>query len=97
MRSQWFPNNSVALCADNFAHLSRFCSGPKALQDEVGFSPHLVFPIMITDYKIDVHQTPQISKKMVVLITLKREYRYVQNCKKISQEVAGRKSSLQND
>ena len=69
MQSRWFPNNSVALCADNFVHLCCFCFG--ALLDEVGFSPHLVFPIMITDYKIDVQQTPQIPNKMVMeLITL---------------------------
>ena len=34
---------------------------------------------MITDYKIDVQQTPKISNKMVKeLISLEREY--VQNC-----------------
>ena len=80
MRLRWFPDNSVALCADNFAR--RFCFGPTALLDEVGFSPHFVFPIIITDYKIDVQQTPQTSNKMVKeLITLEREY--VQNCEKI--------------
>ena len=76
MRLRWFPDNSVALCADNFA---RFCFGPTALLDEEGFSPHFVFPIMITDYKIDVKQTPQVSNKMVKeLITLESEH--VQNC-----------------
>ena len=82
MLLRWFPDNSVALCADNFARLSRYCFGPTALLDEVGFSPHFVFPIIITDYKIDVQQTPQISNKMVKeFISLKREY--VQNCEKI--------------
>ena len=87
MRLRWFPDNSVALCADNFTCLSRFCFDPTALLDEVGFSPHFVFPIIIADYKIDVRvqqtpETPQISNKMVKeLITLEREY--VQNCEKI--------------
>ena len=81
MRLRWLPDNSVALSADNFARLCRFCFGPTALLDEVGFSPHFVFPIMITDYKIDVQKTPQISNKMVELITLEREY--VQNYGKI--------------
>ena len=37
---------------------------------------------MITDYKIDVQQTLQISNEMVKeLITLQREY--VQNCGKV--------------
>ena len=75
MRLRWFPDNSVALlgqCADNFARLCHFCFGPTALLDEVGFSPHFVFLIMITDYKIDRQQTPQISNKMVKeLITLR--------------------------
>ena len=71
-------------------------SGLTALLDEDGLSPRFVFLIMITDYKIDVQQTPQISKKMVKeLITLEREY--VRNCEKFSQEVTGRKGSLQND
>ena len=91
MRLQWFPDNFVALCTDNF---TGFCFSPT---DEDGFSPRFVFPIMITDYKIDVQQTPQISNKMAKeFITLEREY--VQNYeKKFSQEVTGRKSSLQND
>ena len=58
MRLRWFPDNSVALRADNFALLSRFSFGPTALLDEVGFSSHFVFPIIITEYKIDV----QINK-----------------------------------
>ena len=81
---RWFPDNPVALCADNFTLLGRFCFGPPVLLDEVGFSPHFVFPIIIADYKIDLHvqQTPQISNKMVKkLITLEREY--VQNCERI--------------
>ena len=84
MRLRWFPNSSVALCADNFTRLSRFCFGPTALLDEVGFSPHFVFPIIIADYKIDVRiqQIPQLSNKMVKeLITLEREY--VPDCEKI--------------
>ena len=81
MWSWWFPDNSVC-CADNFVLLCHFCFGLTAWLDEVGFSPHLVFPIMITDYKIDVQQTPQIPNKMVKeSITLEREY--VQNCEKI--------------
>ena len=57
-------------------------SGLTALLDEDGLSPRFVFLIMITDYKIDVQQTPQISKKMLKeLITLEREY--VRNCEKI--------------
>ena len=75
MRLRWFRGNSVALCADNFARLCRFCFGPTALLDEDGFTPRFVFLIMITDYKIDVQQTPQISNKMVKeFITLEREY-----------------------
>ena len=82
MRSWWFPDISVTLCADNLTRLCRFCFGPIALLDEVGFIPRLVFPIIITDYKIDLQQTPQISNKMVKeLITLEREY--LQNCEKI--------------
>ena len=81
MRSRWFPDYSVVLCADNFARLCRFCFGPTALLDEVGFSPRLVFAIRITDYKIDIQQTPQISK-LKELITLGHE-EYVQNCEKI--------------
>ena len=82
MRLRWFPDISVALCANNFARLCRFCFGPRALLHEDGFSPRFVFLITITDYKIDVQQTPQISNKMVKeLITLEREY--VQNYKKI--------------
>ena len=69
MRSRWFPDNSVC-CADNFVRLCHFCFGLT------------VFPIMITDYKIDVQQTPQIPNKMMKeSITLEREY--VQNCEKI--------------
>ena len=76
MRLRWFPDNSLALCADDFA---RFCFGPTALPDEDGFSRRFVFPIIITDYKIDVQRTPQISNKMAKeLITLEREY--LQNC-----------------
>ena len=98
MRFRWFPDTSVALCADNFTSLSCFCFGPTALLDKVGFTPHFVFPIIIADYKINVRvqQTPQISNKMVKeLITLEREY--VQSGRKFSQEVTRRKSSLQND
>ena len=73
MRSWCFPYNSVALCADNFVRLCHFCIRLTALLDEVGISPCLVFPIMITDYKIDVEQTPQIPNKMVKeLITLEQ-------------------------
>ena len=73
MRLRWFPDNSLALCADNFAC---FCFGPTALPDEDGFSRRFVFPIMITDYKIDVQRTPQISNKMAKeLITLERRVR----------------------
>ena len=75
MRLRWFRDNSVALFANNFVLLCRFCFGLTALLDEVGFSPRLVFPIIITDYKIDVQQTPQIPNKMVKeTITLEREY-----------------------
>ena len=82
MRLWWFADNSVALCADNFDRLCRFCFGPTALLDVVHFSSHFVFPMIITDYKINVPQTPQISNKMVKeLITLEREF--VQNCEKI--------------
>ena len=56
MRLQWFPDISVALCADNFAHLSRFCFGPTALLDDVGFSRHLVFPI-INLYRLQNRRT----------------------------------------
>ena len=54
MRSRWFPDNSAALCADNFVRLCRFCFGLTAWLDEIGFSSRLIFPIRITDYKIDV-------------------------------------------
>ena len=79
MRLRWFSDNSVALCADNFARLWSFCFGRTALLDEDGFSSRFAFLIMVTDYRIDVQKTPQISKKSVnELITLQREY--VQNC-----------------
>ena len=54
MRSRWFPDNSAALCADNFVRLCRFCFDLTAWLDEIGFSSRLIFPIRITDYKIDV-------------------------------------------
>ena len=74
MPLRWFPDNSVALCADNFARHCRFCFGPTALLDEDGFSPRFVLLIIITDYNIDVQQTSQISNKMVKkLISLERE------------------------
>ena len=51
---------------------------------------------MITDYKIDVQQTPQIPNKMVKeLVTLERKY--VQKCEKIFTGGDRKKSSLQND
>ena len=61
MRSRGLTGNSVALCGDNFA---RLCFGPTALLDEVGFS-RLVFPKLITDYKIDVQQTPQTPRRLI--------------------------------
>ena len=49
MQPRWFPDNSVALSADNFVRLCRFCFGLTALLDGVSFSPYLVFPIRIID------------------------------------------------
>ena len=54
MRLRWFPGNSVALCADNQDNFARHYFGQKAFLDEVGFSLRFVFPIRITDYKIDL-------------------------------------------
>ena len=55
MRLRWLPDNSVALSADNFARLCRFCFGPTALLDEVGFSPHFVFSH--NDYRLQNRRT----------------------------------------
>ena len=65
---------TVALRGDTFARLCLFCFGPTAMLDENGLTPRFVFLIRITDYKIDVQQTPQIPNKMVKeLIFLERE------------------------
>ena len=79
--------NSTKFYGD-FSCLCRFCLGPIALLGEVGFS-RLVFRIMITGYKIELQQTPQVSNGMVKkLITL--EHEYVQSCDTFSQEVTGK-------
>ena len=79
MRLRWLPDNSVALCADNFARLSRFSSA-----QQLYLMRSASVPILFSHnhFKIDVQQTPQISNKMVKeLITLEREY--MQNYEKI--------------
>ena len=55
MRSRWFPDNFVALCAYNFARFCRFCFGPTALLDEFRFSPRFVF--FHNDYRLQNRPT----------------------------------------
>ena len=87
MRLRWFPDNSVALCADNSSLFSRFYFDPTALFDEVGFSLYFVFLIIITDYKsvYKLRNTADICNASTC-----------KTARNFSQEVTGRKNSLQN-
>ena len=96
MRLWWPPDNFVALCVDNFTCLSRFCFGPTALLDEVGFSLYFVFLIIIADYNTDegLQQTLQISNQNGEGVDDSRTSSMCKTARKFSQEVSRRKSSI---
>ena len=94
MRLRWFPDDSVALCADNYPRLFCFCFGPTALLDEDGFSPRFVFPILQNRRTTNTADIQQNDEGVDYPETRGREKI---NARKFSQEVTGRKSSLKND